>query len=57
MLLGNNHLGNSFAEVVTIKTRFVSAKPSAIADCRGEFRGLYMVILSKSFFHVKNYYI
>ena len=57
MLLGNNHLGNSFAEVITIKTLFVSAKPSAIADCRGEFRGLYMAILSKSFFYVKSNYI
>ena len=57
MLLGNNHLGNSFAEVITIKTLFVSAKSSAIVDYRGEFRGLYMAILSKSFFHVKSYYI
>ena len=57
MLLGNNHLGNSFAEVITIKTLFVSAKSSPIVDCRGEFGGLYMAILSKSFFHVKSYYI
>ena len=38
MLLGNNHLGNIFTEVITIKTLFASA----IADCRGEFRGLYL---------------
>ena len=40
ILLVNNHLGNIFAEVIAIKTLFASAKPSAIADCRGEFRGL-----------------
>ena len=28
-LLGNNRLGNIFAEVITIKTLFTSAKPSA----------------------------
>ena len=39
-MLGNNHFGNIFAEVITIKTLFASAKPSAIADCQGEFRGL-----------------
>ena len=39
ILLENNHLGNTFAEVIIIKTLFASAKPSAIADCRGEFRG------------------
>ena len=39
-MLRNNHLGNIFAEVITIKTLFASAKPSAIADCQGEFRGL-----------------
>ena len=43
ILLGNNHLGNIFAEVITIKTLFASAKPSTIADCRGEFRGLLSV--------------
>ena len=36
----NYHLGNFFAAVITIKTQFASAKPSAIADCRGEFRAL-----------------
>ena len=41
-MLGNNHLGNIFAEVITIKTLFASAKPSAITDCRGEFRGLML---------------
>ena len=40
MLLGNNHLGNIFAKVITIKTLFASAKPSAISNCRGESRGL-----------------
>ena len=43
ILLGNNHLGNIFAEVITIKTLFASAKPLTIADCRGEFRGLLSV--------------
>ena len=37
MLLGNNHLGNISDKVITIKTLFASAKPPAIADCRGEF--------------------
>ena len=38
MLLGNNHLDNIFAEVVTIKTLLLTlTKPSAIADCQGEF--------------------
>ena len=40
ILLRNNHLGNIFAEEITIKVLFTSAKPSAIADCRGEFRRL-----------------
>ena len=40
ILVGNNHLGHFFAEVITIKTLFTSAKSSAIADCRGEFQGL-----------------
>ena len=40
ILLGNNHHGNIFAEVSTIKTLFALAKPSGIANCRGEFRGL-----------------
>ena len=39
-LLGNNHFGNIFAEGITIRTLFASAKPLAIADCRGEFQGL-----------------
>ena len=43
MLLGNNHLGNIFADVITIKTLFASAKPTAIANCRGESRGLEFV--------------
>ena len=42
ILLGNNHLGNIFAEVITIKTLFSSAIPSTIANCRGEFRGLHL---------------
>ena len=42
MLLGNSHLGNIFAEVITIKTLLASAKPWAIADCRGESRGLFI---------------
>ena len=33
MLVGNNHLGNIFAKVITIKTLFASAKPLAIVDC------------------------
>ena len=37
MLLGNNHLGNIFAEAITIKTLFAVVKTSVIADCRGEF--------------------
>ena len=40
ILLVNIHLGNIYAEMITIKTLFASAKPSAIADCQGEFRGL-----------------
>ena len=39
-MLGKNHLGKIFADVITIKTLFASAKSSAIADCGGEFRGL-----------------
>ena len=39
-MLGNIHLGNIYAEMITIKTLFASKKPSAIADCRGEFGGL-----------------
>ena len=50
MLLGNNHLGNVFAEVITIKTLFASAKPSAIANCRGESRGLSVVFYKGFFF-------
>ena len=38
-MLGNDHHDNFYAEVIIIKTLFASAKPSAIADCRGEFRG------------------
>ena len=37
ILLRNNHLGNNFAEMITKKTLLASAKPSAIADYRGEF--------------------
>ena len=36
----NYHLGDFFDKMITIKTPFASEKPSAIADCRGEFRGL-----------------
>ena len=36
MLLGNNDLGNIFAEVITIKTLFALAKPLAIANSLGE---------------------
>ena len=43
-MLGNNHLGNTFAEVNAIKTWFASAKPWAIADCWGEFWGLSSLI-------------
>ena len=45
MLLGNIHLGNIFAEVTTIKTLFASVKPSAIANCWGEARGLNLDII------------
>ena len=41
MLLTNNHLGNIFAEVITIKTLFALAKPSTIADWWGESWGLH----------------
>ena len=42
MLLGNNnHRGNIFAEVITIKTLFASAKPLAVANCQGESQGLH----------------
>ena len=59
ILLGNNLLGNIFADVITIKTLFTSV----IADCRGEFRGLleqlicYQIIfpILKSFY-CKNYW-
>ena len=40
MLLANNYPGNIFAEVITIRTLFASAKTSAITDCRGESRVL-----------------
>ena len=33
----NYHLGNIFAEVITIKTLFASAKPSAIANAEVNF--------------------
>ena len=40
-MLGNNHLDNIFAKVITIvKTLLALAKPSAIATCQGEFLGL-----------------
>ena len=39
-MLRNNPLDNIFAKVIIIKTLFASAKPSAIADCRGKFRAL-----------------
>ena len=44
ILLGKDHLDNIFAEVITIKTLFASAKPSAIANCWGEFWGLYQTM-------------
>ena len=40
ILLGNNHLGNIFAEAITIKTLPALAKPSAIANCQDELWGL-----------------
>ena len=43
ILLRNNHLGNTFADLIAIKVLFDSAKPSAIANCRGEFRGLALI--------------
>ena len=49
ILLQNNHLGNIFPEAITIKTLLALAKPSAIADCQGEFRGLYPMVLAKYF--------
>ena len=45
-MLGNNHFGNIFAEVITIETLYASAKPLAITNCRVEFRGLYHVEIS-----------
>ena len=45
MFLGNNHPSNIFAEVITIKTLFALAKPSTIADCWGEFRGLLRLVI------------
>ena len=43
ILLGNNHLSNILVKVITIKMLFASAKPLAIANCRGEFRGLICI--------------
>ena len=40
ILLGSDHRGNFFPDVITIKTLFALAKPSVIADCQAEFRGL-----------------
>ena len=48
-MLGINHPGNIFAEVITIKALFASTKPSAIADCRGEFQWLDSLTLSKCY--------
>ena len=45
MLLGNNHPGIIFAEVITIKILFALAKPSVIADCWGEFWGLLRLVI------------
>ena len=36
------HLGKNIAEAISNKRLFASANTSAIADCRGEFRGLYL---------------
>ena len=41
IFLGNDHHSNFFAKVITIKTLFASANPSAIANCWGEFWGLF----------------
>ena len=46
-MLGNNHLSNIIAEVITIKTLFASAKPSIISNCRGEFQELSNKSFSK----------
>ena len=43
MLLGINHLSKNISELITIKALFASAKPSAIANCQGEFRRLITV--------------
>ena len=40
ILLGNNHLGNIFAEVIILLPLFASIKTLTIADCQGEFQGL-----------------
>ena len=40
MLLGNNHLSDIFAEVITIKILFALEKLLAIADCWGKSQGL-----------------
>ena len=47
-MLGSNHFGNIFAEVITIKTLFASARPSAITDCQGEFLGLQLLLKASS---------
>lgn len=39
ILLGNYHLGNIFAKVMTRKILFVIAKPLAIVDCWDEIQG------------------
>ena len=46
-MLGNNHLSNIIAKVITIKTLFASAKPSIISNCRGEFQELSNKSFSK----------
>ena len=58
-MLGNDHLSNTSAKVITIKTLFASAKPSAIANCWGEFQGLevwptqkYNYVLKMSWWHM-----
>ena len=47
-MLGNNHLHKNFAQVITIKTLFALARPSAIAEYQGEFRGLWIFSILSS---------
>ena len=45
-------ISKNFAEADTKKHGYASAKPSALADCRGEFRTLHMCIKQMNGFKV-----